>query len=338
MTVRPLPHLLSWNSSRDDGWHAHVRAACDYYVRRERISEVQRHLALLFFNSSLRTRTSMEVAGAQLGAQVTTIVPGSGVWGFEWEDGKIMDGDKAEHIHEAIGVLSRYYDAIGVRAFASGTDYLSDRDDVLLRRIVSASTAPIINLESAFWHPCQALADAATLCTHFGGGVRGRKFVLCWAYHPKALPMAVPNSTLIMAARLGMQVTVVRPDGFELDEGVMASARSHAARHHQTVEETSDRAAACHKADVIYAKAWGGRLRYVDQAAESSLRLDLTDWRITAELMDRTNNGVFMHCLPVRRGVVVDDAVLDSRQAIHLLQAEFRLHAQKAILAHIWGL
>ncbi len=335
-----MNHLFDWHVLDDSVWAAHIAAALRHYRAGKTWTPAapSRSLALLFFNPSLRTRTSMELAGAQLGAHVTTITPGQGTWGFAWEDGKVMDGTEAEHIREAVGVLSRYYDALGVRVFASGTDYAQDRDETLMRAILDAATVPVVNLESAFYHPCQALGDASTLMTHFDGAAKGKKFVLTWTYHPKALPMAVPNSALLMAARLGMQVTVARPDGYGLDPGVMDQAQHYAARHGLTVEESTDQAAAFDDADVIYAKAWGGPLIYQDPDAEAARRQDFKDWRVTSELMARTNEAAFMHCLPVRRGVVVDDAVLDGPQAIHLLQAEFRLHAQKAILEHVWDL
>jgi len=335
-----LRHLLDWHGLDAAVWDARVAAAQRHYRAGKTwpAAPPSRSLALVFFNPSLRTRTSMELAGAQLGAHVTTITPGQGTWGFAWQDGVVMDGAEAEHIREAVGVLSRYYDALGVRVFASLTDYAQDRDEVLMRTILDAATVPVVNLESAFYHPCQALGDAATLMTHFDGAVRGKKFVLSWAYHPKALPTAVPNSALLMACRLGMQVTVARPDGYALDPGVMNQALRYAAQHETTLTETTDPAEAFDGADVIYAKAWGGALVYRDPQAEAEQRQRLRNWRVTAALMRRTREAAFMHCLPVRRGVVVDDAVLDGPHAIHLLQAEFRLHAQKAILEYIWDL
>jgi len=280
----------------------------------------------------------MELAAAQLGAHVTTITPGQGTWGFAWDDGKAMDGAEAEHIQEAVGVLSRYYDAIGVRVFASMTDYEQDRTEALLHRFIAAADVPVVNLESAFYHPCQALGDAATLMTHFNEQVAGRRMVLTWAYHPKALPMAVPNSALLTAARLGMHVTVARPEGYGLDPEVMALARQYAEARGTTVTETSEQEAAYDGADVVYAKAWGGPLVYADAEAEARRRAGLKDWRVTVARMARTREAAFLHCLPVRRNVVVDDAVLDGPQAQHLLQAEYRLHAQKAILEYAWDL
>ena len=317
-----------------------MRSAVGHYRKRHRHADAARgrSLGLLFFNPSLRTRTSMELAAVQLGAHVTTINVGQGTWGFEWEDGQVMDGDAAEHIREAVGVLSRYYDALGVRVFASGTDYEADKSDHLLTQFAEAADVPVINLESAFYHPCQALGDAATLNVQFEGEVVGRKFVLAWAYHPKALPMAVPNSAVITASRLGMNVIVARPEGYALDEDVMGLARRYANSTGGSVDETDDLEEAVSGAHVIYAKAWGGPLSYSDPDRERSLRSSLRGWRIRGSHFAQPHPPVFMHCLPVRRNVVVDDAVLDGPHAIHLLQAEFRLHAQKAVLELVWGL
>jgi N-acetylornithine carbamoyltransferase len=297
---------------------------------------VGRSVALLFFNPSLRTRTSAELAVTQLGAHATVLQPGVGVWPFAFTEGEAMDGNEAEHIREAVGVLSRYYDTLGVRMFASMTDYNQDRNEVLMQTFVGASSVPVINLESAFSHPGQSLADAATLVDTFDGDTKAKKFVLTWTYHPKALPMAVANSALLTAARLGMEVTVARPRGYGLDPGVMAVAQDYAQATGGSVTESDDLQASLADADVIYAKAWGGMLGYADPKAESERRSSLTDWRVTGDLMRRTNQARFMHCLPVRRNVVVDDEVLDGRSAIHLDQAENRLHAQKAVLQYLW--
>ncbi|MEL6616798.1 MAG: N-acetylornithine carbamoyltransferase, partial [Bacteroidota bacterium] len=239
---------------------------------------------------------------------------------------------------EAIGVLARYADAIGVRTFASLTDHEADRADAALSAIVQASGVPVINLESAMWHPCQELADAAAISEALGDP-RGKKLVLSWAPHPKALPQAVPNSALLMAARLGMEIVVARPEGFSLDAGVMELAQQTAARTGGSVTESADQEIAFAGAEIVYAKAWSSALVYDNPDAEARRRRDLMDdWRVTERLMSRTARGRFMHCLPVRRGVVADAEVLESPDALHLLQAEYRLHAQKAILEWVWGL
>ncbi len=335
-----MHHLTNWPSVEDPIWHRLVESAGRHYRAGQAWTDTAhgRSLALLFFNPSLRTRTSMELAAAQLGAYVTTLTPGQDAWRFAWKDGVVMDGPEAEHVREAFGVLSEYYDALGVRAFGSMTDYEEDRADRFFHALTDAASVPVINLESAFYHPCQALGDAGTLTMHFDGDVQGRSFVLAWTYHPRALPMAVPNSAVLMAARLGMDVTVARPEGYALDDQVMEQARTYAAERGTHVAETDVLDDAVDGADVVYAKAWSGPLVYADPEEEARRRAQLRDWRITEARMARTRGGAFMHCLPARRGVVVDDAVLDGPHSLHLLQAAFRLHAQKAILEHVWDL
>ncbi|MFT4604908.1 MAG: N-acetylornithine carbamoyltransferase [Rhodothermales bacterium] len=328
-----MKNLIDWHLESDAVWQASIELAQRFAADRTLGQDLARgrSLALLFFNSSLRTRTSMEVAAARLGAHSSVIVPGQGTWGFAWEDGAVMDGGEAEHIHEAAAVLSQYFDAIGVRLFASLTDRDADREERQLKRFQRAAQVPVINLESAYYHPCQALADAACITERFGGNPAGKRFVLTWAYHPKALPTAVPNSALLAAARLGMDVTVAAPEGFELDPAVMEMAGPGV-----SVSNSMDRA--LEGADVVYAKAWSGSSVYKNPEVEAASRARHRDWRVTTDRMQRTREGAFMHCLPVRRGVVVDDAVMDGPQAIHLRQAAYRLFAQQAILSKIWDL
>jgi len=342
-TDRPIQHVLRGTDLDTNDWQ-HViesaviykRAAAHGHPTASSTVAAGRSLGLVFLNPSLRTRTSMELAAQRLGAHVTTLTPGQDSWTLAFGDGVVMDGVEAEHVRDAFGVLSRYVDVLGVRVFASQTDYAQDVSDSLIREIADAATVPVINLESAAHHPCQALADAAVMADHFDGDVAGKRFVLSWTHHPKALPMAVPNSALLTAARLGMHVTVARPDSHALDASVMAEASTLSQSAGGSVEETTDLDAAAVGADVVYAKAWGGPMVYTDPEQEAALRASLTDWRITAEHMAATNDGRFMHCLPVRRNVVVDDAVLDGTQTLHLDQAEYRLHAQQALLEHLW--
>ena len=335
-----LQHILRVDAVSDATWdalrHTAVRHRHDDTLHAGAASGSS--LGLVFMNPSLRTRTSMEGAAAHLGAHHTTLVPGNGSWALEWEPGAVMDGAAAEHAQDAIGVLSRYHDALGVRVFASGTDYGADAQDALIHAIAEHATVPVINLESAWAHPCQGLADAALLTERYGDALADKTFVLSWAPHPKPLPMAVPNTALRTAARCGMDVTVARPDTHALAPGVMAEAEALAETQGGSVSATSDQAAAAEGADVVYAKSWGGPLVYENPEAESEARAARSDWRITAALMARTRNGAFLHCLPVRRNVVVDDAVLDGPHAAHLDQAEYRLHAQKALLQYVWTL
>ena len=332
-----MNHLTDWSDLPDAVWDACLDRALQHRQRRAWTqSAAGRALGLVFFNPSLRTRASMDLAAAHLGAHAVTLTPGQGMWGLETRD-VTMDGDAAEHVNEAFGVLSRYVDALGVRTFATLTDFDADREDRAFRSAVAASTVPVVNLESARWHPCQALADAAAI-TETLGEPRGKKLVLRWAPHPRPLPRAVPDSALLMAARLGMEVTVARPDGFGLDDDVLSLARATAARTGGSVTESGDRLGSLAGAQVVYAKAWAGSAVYDAPETEARQRAAASDWTVTADTISRTDRARFMHCLPVRRGVVVDGEVLDGPSAIHLLQAEYRLHAQKAILEWVWDL
>ena len=333
-----MNHLTNWADLPDDVWdrcldRAIRLKAAQAWPR----TATDRALALVFLNPSLRTRASMELAAARLGAASVTLTPGTGTWGLEWRDGVVMDGEAAEHVREAIGVLGRYADAVGVRTFASLRDYDADHADGAFRAIVAASEVPVVNLESARWHPCQALADAAALRDTLGDP-RGKKFVLQWAPHLRPLPQAVPNSALLMAARLGMEVLVSRPDGFGLSSDVMETAREAAARSGGSVVETADRDLGLMGAHAVYVKAWSGDLVYDNPDEEARRRAEHTGWRLGESDFLKTDQAAFMHCLPVRRDVVVGADVIDSARAIHLLQAEYRLFAQMAVLEWLWDL
>jgi len=329
-------HLTSWTDLPDATWQACLdRARWHRENRAWTPSAAGKALGLVFFNPSLRTRASMDVAAAHLGAHAITLTPGSGTWGLETRDGVVMDGAAAEHVKEAFGALGQYVDALGVRTFATLTDPEADAEDRAFAAAVAASPVPVVNLESARWHPCQELADAATICDTLDDP-RGKKLVLHWAPHPKPLPRAVPNSAVLMAARLGMEVLVVRPDGFGLDADVLDLARAEARRTGGSVTESADRHGALAGAHVVYAKAWAGANVYDAPDLEATQRADHADWTLTSGDMTRTDRAHFMHCLPVRRGVVATDDVLDDERAIHTLQAAYRLHAQKAILEWVW--
>ena len=290
-----------------------------------------RSVGMLFFDPSLRTRTSMEVAVHQLGGHAVTLNVGQGTWNLEHREGVRMDGTHAEHVKEAARVLGQYVDVLGVRAFAKMASWEDDRQDPVLAAFAKWSPVPVLSLEGAVHHPCQALADALTLREHLGD-TRGKTLVLTWAYHPKPLPMAVPNSVVTTAAMLGMKVRVCHPEGFDLDEGVMEEARKLARRRGGSVEVTHDPDAAYAGAQVVYAKSWGSRHFYGRWEEEKAKRDRLKSWIVSSKRMARTRGGRFMHCLPVRRNVVVEDAVLDSKESLIIPQAANRLHAQKAIL------
>jgi N-acetylornithine carbamoyltransferase len=288
----------------------------------------------VFFNPSLRTRTSFEVASFDLGAHAVVLAAGGGLWALEHRDGVVMDGDAAEHVKEGFGVLARMADAIGVRTFAAMKDAAEDAKEPVLGAVVRASTVPVLNLESAMDHPHQALADALTLRRRWKG--QKRKVVVQWAPHPKPLPMAVPSAALVAFAREGHEVVLARPDGFDLDEGVLADARRLSREAGGSVAVTADRAAALRGAAAVYAKAWASPKGYGDPGAAARARAEHA-WTVTEASLAATDRAIVMHCLPVRRNVVIADEVLDGPRSVVLEQAEARLHVQKASLCRAAG-
>jgi len=294
-------------------------------------------IGLIFMNPSLRTLASMQAGIAQLGGSSFLIQPGAGSWKLETRTGAIMDNDAAEHVREAIPVLAEYADALGVRVFAEGKDLAADLSDGVIRAMAELCPKPFVNLESAISHPCQALADWKTL-DDLEIPRKGGRFVLSWAYHPKPLPYAVPASVLAMAARRGMQVVVLRPDGFALPQEVMSRAQALAARSGGSIVETSDRRAALDGAHVLYAKSWAAPAFYGRPAEEAILRAPLRGWCVSESWFESAAPGArFMHCLPVRRNVKVADEVLDGPRSAVIRQAGNRLHAQKALLVEMLG-
>lgn len=296
-------------------------------------------LALILFDASLRTRVSFEQAAYQLGAGCSVIQPGKGSWDLETEKGAVMNGSKPEHLIEAVQVLGRYVDAIGIRAFPGLRDLESDRKDALIQTAASYSPVPVINLESAWEHPCQGLADWMTLREQFKGQTRGKKFVLSWVAHPKALPMSVPNTVAEIAAMAGMNVVITCPQAMNLHPLQLELVRKLAAESGGSLSLDSNQDRALEGADVVYAKGWSGPVLYMDPEKDRQIRAEeMGKWMITSRKMNLTNDGKFMHCLPVRRNVIVSDEVLDGNAAIHLEQAENRLHVQKAVLMDLWNL
>jgi N-acetylornithine carbamoyltransferase len=288
-------------------------------------------LGLVFFNPSLRTLASFQAGMARLGGSSFVITPGQGTWQLETRLHAIMKGNAAEHIREGIPVLASYCDALGVRAFADGKDLASDLKETLFGMIDELCDKPLINMESAMNHPCQALADWRTLDEF--KVPRRAKFVLSWAYHPKALPLAVPSATVHMAALRGMEVVVLRPEGYALPPQIMEKARDAAAASGGSVTETTDRSVAMAGASVLYAKEWGTTMYYGDLEADSRLRADLSEWCVREAWFARAlPEAKLMHCLPVRRNVAVADEILDGPRAVVKREAFNRLPVQMAVL------
>jgi len=291
-------------------------------------------VALVFFNPSLRTRASMQIGIYDLGGNPVVLEPGSTSWTLEHRDGVVMDGDKTEHVAEFVRVLARYCSAIGVRTFAALKNWEEERTDPVLAAFARYSEVPIINLESAMHHPCQALADMMTIREK--SGADRKRVVLTWAWHPKPLPMAVPNSFALAAAQMGHDLVIAHPEGYELDEDLMAGIQEQAAGAGGTVGVTNNIEGAFAGADVIYAKSWGSKLFYGNSEGDIEKRAQYrSQWMVDEQKMARTNNAIFMHCLPVRRNVIVTDEVIDSPASVVIDEAENRLHAQKAIMAKL---
>jgi N-acetylornithine carbamoyltransferase len=297
-----------------------------------------RTVGLLFMNPSVRTLASMQAAVTQQGGQTFVVTPGSGSWKMETRDGAVMDGEAAEHVREAIPVLAQYADLLGVRCFAEGKDLGTDLADGLIRTMADLCPKPFMNLESARAHPCQALADWKTL-DDLTIPRKGGRFVLSWAWHPKALPYAVPASALEMAVRRGMDVTVLRPEGFALPAEVMDRARTIAARTGAHLRETSDRVEGMDGAHAVYVKSWAAPQFYGRPAEEAVLRAPLRDeWCVRESWFDvAERDAKFLHCLPVRRNVKVADEVLDGPRSAVIREAGNRMHVQKALLIELLG-
>jgi N-acetylornithine carbamoyltransferase len=288
-------------------------------------------LGLLFMNPSLRTLSSFQAGMAKLGGSSFVITPGSGTWQIETRDGVVMDGIAAEHVREGVPVLASYCDALGIRSFADGKDLAADLGERKFNAMARLVDKPLINLESAVSHPCQSLADWKTL-DELGVPTDG-KFVLSWAYHPRALPLAVPASTVHMAAMRGMQVVVLQPDGFALPDAILDKARRAASAAGGSLTVTGDRRSALEGAHVVYAKEWGNTAQYGDEAADLEARRQLRHWCLDESWFDNARADCrLMHCLPLRRNVAVADSLLDGPRSVVLRQAYNRMPAQMAVL------
>ncbi len=293
-----------------------------------------RSVALVFFNPSLRTRASMQVGVYELGGNAVVLEPGGTSWTLEHREGVVMDGDKTEHVAEFVRVLGRYASLVGVRTFAALRDWKEERRDPVLNAFAKYAEVPVVNLESAMHHPCQAAADMMTVREKLGAG--RKRVLLTWAWHPKPLPMAVPNSFALAAAQLGHDLTIAHPPGYELDEELVAEINSRAFDAGSTVTVTHDVEGAFDGAEVVYAKSWGSKEFYGSPQDDVEERAPYRgEWIVDAPKMARTDGGLFMHCLPVRRNCIVTDEVIDSAASVVVDEAENRLHAQKAVMARL---
>ncbi|MDB3984979.1 N-acetylornithine carbamoyltransferase [Flavobacteriaceae bacterium] len=273
-------------------------------------------LGMLFFNPSLRTRLSTQKAAQQLGIHTMIMNFSNEAWALEFEDGTEMSGLRSEHIKEAAAVVSQYCDIVAIRAFASLTDKESDETEKVMNNFAKYASIPVVNMESATAHPLQALADAITIKEH--STIKRPKIVLTWAPHPKALPHAVANSFTRMVQKLDAEFVIAHPDGYTLDPKITKSTPLY-----RNQEEAFE------GADFVYAKNW---CSYTDYG--KVIRTD-NSWMLTAEKLKNTNHAKFMHCLPVRRNIVVSDDVLDSPNSLVIEQANNRTFSAQVVLKKI---
>ncbi len=270
-------------------------------------------LGMLFFNPSLRTRLSTEKAAKLLGMEVMVMNVNSDSWALEFEDGQIMDSNKAEHIKEGAAVLSQYCDIIAVRAFPELKDKERDNAELVMNGFKKYATVPILNMESATGHPLQALTDALTILEL--KNVKRPKVVLNWAPHPRALPHAVPNSFVLMMQKMDVELCITNPEGYNLNPEITKNTKVF-----------HDQEEALKNADFVYVKNWSSYENYGEVLKSDG------DWTFNQEKLRVTNNAKVMHCLPVRRNVVIADDVLDSENSIVIHQANNRTFAAQAVL------
>lgn len=270
-------------------------------------------LGMLFFNPSLRTRMSTQKAAMNLGMNVMVMNLNSDGWSIELEDGTVMDQGTQEHIKEAAGVISQYCDIIGIRTFAEMKDKKEDYNEKILAKFIENASVPVISLESAIRHPLQSFADVITV-NEFKKR-ENPKVVLTWAPHPKALPQAVPNSFVEWMSQADVDLIITNPVGYDL-----------APEFTNGIDIIHDQKEALKDADFVYTKNWSSYTNY------GKIGVGLDDWIITKEKMELTNNGRFMHCLPVRRNVVVKDEVIDAKNTLVLQQANNRTLAAQTVL------
>ena len=273
-------------------------------------------LGMLFFNPSLRTRLSTQKAALNLGMNVMVMNFTNEGWTLEFEDGAIMDRGASEHIKEAAQVVSQYCDIIAVRAFAELTNKEKDNAETVISGFLKYATVPVVNMESATSHPLQSLADAITMEEH--KTAHRPKVVLSWAPHPKALPQAVANSFVQMMQMQNADFVITHPEGYELNPEITKDSKIE-----------YDQNKAFENADFIYTKNWSNYITY------GKVTNTDTNWTVTADKMKLTNNAKFMHCLPVRRNVIVSDEVIDSENSVVIEQANNRTYAAQLVLQKI---
>lgn len=293
-----------------------------------------RSVGLLFFRGSLRTRTSFEAAMNQLGGHTINLTASSDFWDLEAQEGSVMDGRAPEHVKDAALVLSRYVNALAIRPALAGQAWAIDRRDAGIRAWASYARVPVINMESAMWHPLQALADLMTLRETLGK-LEGKRLAITWTHSTTPASAAVTNSLLLAAVRAGMQVKVAHPPGYDLDDQVLTEAARLTEARGASIATGLSAREAVEGAEVVYARSWQSLEDYGNPTLAASRRSRTTGWTVDEALMRRGDDARLMHAMPVRRNLEVTDEVLDGPRSLIYEQAENRLHSQKALLVSL---
>lgn len=319
-----------------DNWtRSDLQEILDYakYLKKERFQDTLKNksVALLFFNPSMRTRTSFEIGIQELGGYAVVLHPGKDAWPIEFEMNTCMDGDSEEHIIEVAKVLSEYCDLIAVRSFPKFNDINEDIADNVIKSFAKFASVPVINMET-ITHPCQELAHILSLQEEIGD-LDGKNYLLTWTYHPKPLNTAVANSSLLIASKFGMNVKLLCPtDDYILHESFTSKAQENCSNNNSSFEITHNIEDGYSNADIVYAKSWGAINYFNDAKNEKILRDNFKHFIVDEEKMALTNDARFSHCLPLRRNIKASDGVMDSDYCIAVQEAANRLHVQKSLL------
>ncbi|MBL6721589.1 MAG: N-acetylornithine carbamoyltransferase [Planctomycetes bacterium] len=292
-----------------------------------------RTVGLLFFRGSLRTRSSFEVALHQLGGHALNLNAASDFWSLEERTGVVMDGEAPEHIRDAAEALSCYVDALAIRPAPAGRVWERDRLDTGIHAWAQHSKVPVINMESALWHPLQALADLMTLRDALGGDLRGRRLAITWTRSPAPGSPAGVNSMLLAALRAGMEVSLAHPRGFDLDSAVLDEARGEAQRSGVEFQQVDSMDTAVEGSHVVYARSWWPLSSYGNPTLTASRLARETGWCVDERTLALGEDARLMHPMPVRRNLEVTDEVLDGPRSLIIQQAGNRLHTQKGLLS-----
>ncbi|MFT7677591.1 MAG: N-acetylornithine carbamoyltransferase [Planctomycetota bacterium] len=293
---------------------------------------VGRSLGLLFFRGSLRTRTSLEVATYQLGGHTVNMNAATDFWELESRHGRVMDGTSPEHIKDAAAVLSTYLDALAIRPTLAGNSWEIDRQDTSINAWAEHARVPVINMESALWHPLQALADLFTLRESLGQ-LKSKRLAIHWTQSPTPSSPAVVHSILLAALRSGMDVSVAHPPGFELDDGVISEAAATARASGAQLDLGCTSEEAAKDAHVIYARSWWSLESYGNPTLAASRLARGAGWCVDEKLLALGDEARVMHPMPVRRNLEVTDQVMDGPRSLMIQQAANRMYTQKGLLS-----